>query len=99
MVLKLRFCKKSYLRFYENSDVRYAGVSKYISVSVSLISWISTWPMAPNWVEFVRITPSSQWLLRTKLPEMPGPPVSGAEPGFPGGPVSPEARFSRMIPG
>ena len=42
MVLKLGFCKNSYLRFYENSDVRYAGVSKCISVSISLISWINT---------------------------------------------------------
>ena len=42
MVLKLRFCKKSYLRFYENSDVRYAGVSEYIYGSISVIYWIDT---------------------------------------------------------
>ena len=41
-VLKLKFSKKSNLRFYENSDVRYAGVSKYISGSISLISCIDT---------------------------------------------------------
>ena len=29
-------------QIYENSDVRYAGASKYISVSISLISWIDT---------------------------------------------------------
>ena len=39
---EVEILQKKYLIFYENSDVRYAGVSKNISGSISLISWIDT---------------------------------------------------------
>ena len=41
--------------------VRYAGVSKFISGYVSLISWINVWSMDPTWVKCARITPSGCW--------------------------------------
>jgi hypothetical protein len=41
--------------------VRYAGVSKFISGYVSLISWINVWSMSPTWVKCARITPSGCW--------------------------------------
>ena len=41
--------------------VRYAGVSKFISGYVSLISWINARSMSPTWVKCARITPSGCW--------------------------------------